>query len=251
MNAFDDASKALKYNFYHVIEAQSRRECSSVYAIQFDPRAYDDQLWDFYGIAAPLELFRWARVRRAEHLAGRLSANWALAGLGNVASVGRGLDGAPIWPAGVVGSISHSRDVAIAVVAPSTLFDSIGIDVEDILNTDSEIEVRNFVLSPSCFAILEVYFCPAIITTLVLSSKESVFKALCSIKKFSFDFSALSIADISMAEKVLTFKLDRSLLHSGFNSSIVRVNFRIDGARIFTCCEISVVGGCENQIFRS
>jgi 4'-phosphopantetheinyl transferase EntD len=38
--------------------------------------------------------------------------------------------GAPIWPAGAVGSISHTDDIAVAVVARSEEVQAIGLDIE-------------------------------------------------------------------------------------------------------------------------
>jgi 4'-phosphopantetheinyl transferase EntD len=69
--------------------------------------------------------------RRVEFAAGRRCARAALAQLGlphQVILSDR--DGAPIWPHGIVGSISHTNDVAVAAVAPTGLFRSIGLDVE-------------------------------------------------------------------------------------------------------------------------
>lgn len=36
----------------------------------------------------------------------------------------------PLWPSGVVGSISHTTDVGIALVAPSDRSDGVGVDIE-------------------------------------------------------------------------------------------------------------------------
>jgi 4'-phosphopantetheinyl transferase EntD len=38
--------------------------------------------------------------------------------------------GAPIWPAGLVGSLAHDASIAVAALASSTDFESIGIDIE-------------------------------------------------------------------------------------------------------------------------
>lgn len=46
------------------------------------------------------------------------------------APIGRGRTGRPIWPGGVVGSIAHDHEVAVAAVALSAAIASLGIDVE-------------------------------------------------------------------------------------------------------------------------
>jgi 4'-phosphopantetheinyl transferase EntD len=68
--------------------------------------------------------------RRRDFWMGRSAARRALADLG-------GADGPvvvnqrrPIFPAGLTGSLSHSAGVAVAIVAPTARFRSLGIDLE-------------------------------------------------------------------------------------------------------------------------
>lgn len=74
----------------------------------------------------------WAMPRQQEFAAGRLAARGALAALGRSSQeLVRDEDGLPIWPRGVVGSITHCRSIAAAAVRtadrPDTL---IGLDLE-------------------------------------------------------------------------------------------------------------------------
>ena len=57
--------------------------------------------------------------RRREFLLGRAAAHQAIAALcgGSEQPIGRGPRGQPLWPAGLVGSISHTRGLALAAVA--------------------------------------------------------------------------------------------------------------------------------------
>ncbi len=68
--------------------------------------------------------------RRLEYLAGRLAARAALQSLGADDPVIGRHDGAPVWPAGYCGSISHSAGLAVAVAARSRDWRSLGIDIE-------------------------------------------------------------------------------------------------------------------------
>lgn len=69
--------------------------------------------------------------RRHEFAAGRRAARAAMAGIGHPPSpVLLAADRSPVWPTGLVGSISHDRDRAIALVARKVDFRSVGIDVE-------------------------------------------------------------------------------------------------------------------------
>lgn len=71
--------------------------------------------------------------RRREFAAGRTCAREALAVLGlPMTAIPSGPDRAPVWPAGVVGSISHSATRCVAAVArQSDGFISIGVDIEE------------------------------------------------------------------------------------------------------------------------
>jgi len=70
--------------------------------------------------------------RRRTFVAGRTCARRALARL-DVAQVAipRADDGSPIWPAGVVGSISHTDDDCAAVAGSTDAWTALGLDIED------------------------------------------------------------------------------------------------------------------------
>ncbi|UYV38727.1 4'-phosphopantetheinyl transferase superfamily protein [Rhodobacteraceae bacterium D3-12] len=69
--------------------------------------------------------------RRAEFFAGRAAARRAMAQLGMPpAPVPMGDDRAPVWPDGVVGSISHCEGVCVALIARSETWRSLSVDVE-------------------------------------------------------------------------------------------------------------------------
>tara|TARA_R110002049_G_scaffold23781_7_gene84821 strand:+ start:33244 stop:33924 length:681 start_codon:yes stop_codon:yes gene_type:complete len=70
--------------------------------------------------------------RRAEFRAGRAAARQAMVALGGAPqAVLAAPDRAPIWPAGLVGSISHNADYCIAVLALAQDAAALGIDIED------------------------------------------------------------------------------------------------------------------------
>lgn len=70
-------------------------------------------------------------ARRLEHAAGRAAARAALRELGlTPGAIRKGAGGAPEWPAGVVGSITHTREWALAVVARGADVGGLGVDAE-------------------------------------------------------------------------------------------------------------------------
>ncbi len=69
--------------------------------------------------------------RRRASGAARIVARELLGRLGlGECRLPRASSGAPIWPAGVVGSLAHDRRVAVAAVGASGGFGALGIDVE-------------------------------------------------------------------------------------------------------------------------
>jgi 4'-phosphopantetheinyl transferase EntD len=69
--------------------------------------------------------------RRAEFATGRACARRALAGLGVEAGpILRGQEREPLWPDGVVGSITHCAGFRAAAVGRATEYRAIGIDAE-------------------------------------------------------------------------------------------------------------------------
>lgn len=70
-------------------------------------------------------------ARQAEFAAGRAAARAAMRAVGMVPyAIPMGSDRAPVWPVGVVGSISHSTGLCIAVAARARALSGLGIDIE-------------------------------------------------------------------------------------------------------------------------
>jgi 4'-phosphopantetheinyl transferase EntD len=83
---------------------------------------YDEEL---------LAIGRAVDKRRREFVTGRACARQALARLGfRPCSVPSGARGEPVWPQGVVGSITHCRGYVACAVAPRAFLGAVGIDAE-------------------------------------------------------------------------------------------------------------------------
>ena len=78
------------------------------------------------------EIDRAVAKRRHEYAAGRQLAHGLLARLcaGSPGPLLRGDHGAPRWPAGIVGTISHTRRLAAVAIARADAVRSIGLDLE-------------------------------------------------------------------------------------------------------------------------
>lgn len=86
--------------------------------------------------------------RQRQFAAGRSLARAAMAALGvPPQAIGRGAAGAPLWPAGLVGSITHSGGLAAAAVAAARHCGGIGIDLEDPARVAARLHPRLFTAS--------------------------------------------------------------------------------------------------------
>src|SRR5262249_12591348 len=78
-------------------------------------------------------------VRRRSGAA-RIAVRGLLAALeASTLEVPRGALKAPLWPAGIVGSLAHDPDLALAAAAPSVSLRSVGVGIEPALPLPSEL----------------------------------------------------------------------------------------------------------------
>jgi enterobactin synthetase component D len=138
-------------------------------------------------IAAP----KGAAKRQTEFLAGRLCARHALLQLTGTPSVPAvGDDRAPCWPAGVVGSISHSDGWAAALVGAQADWRGLGLDIERLMSPARATRLQASILTPAELVRLAQY--PqeqqAWLVSLTFSLKESLYKALYPLVQQAFYF---------------------------------------------------------------
>lgn len=132
-------------------------------------------------------------TRRAQFFAGRLAAQQAggAVGLTEWPALLPDQYGAPQWPPGLCGSITHSSHVAIAIVGQSINWHGLGIDCEPLAALDQA----------SCDQILlpseQARFYSDLARMAAFSAKESVYKALHSCDRA--DARALEFLDVEIA----------------------------------------------------
>ena len=106
---------------------------------------------------------------------GRACARRALAKLGlHNAVLPVGADRAPVWPAGVVGSITHTKGYCAAAVAWKRDYVAIGIDVERARDIGDRI--THSIAQPDELSSAKGVVSPEFAGVLVFSAKESVYK---------------------------------------------------------------------------
>lgn len=99
-------------------------------------------------------------------------------------------DGAPRWPNGVTGSITHSHGWAAAIAAPQNQVASIGIDAESILAPERAERLKSEILTARELLNSDGLDRQALahLVTLTFSLKESLYKALFPLTHEQFYF---------------------------------------------------------------
>ena len=166
--------------------------------------------------------------RRTDFAIGRAAAHRALGALGLAAAVvGRGERGDPLWPAGVVGSITHASGVAVAAVAARQHTAGIGVDLE--------------VVDPSRLSSIASYVClPDELTwvdgslvrlTMLFSAKEAVYKALYPTIQAILEFTDVRLAWLSPAAFEATLLRPAGPYQAGL---VIPGRCNTDDGRVFT-----------------
>jgi 4'-phosphopantetheinyl transferase EntD len=122
-------------------------------------------------------LGRVSATRLAEFTASRTYARQALAGMGlPLMPILSGPQRQPLWPSGIVGSITHCADYCAVAVARETAFCAIGIDAEPDEPLPNEV-LKYVALGPERDFVSDPRHAAVHWDRLLFSAKESIFKA--------------------------------------------------------------------------
>jgi len=200
------------------------------YANNFDVDVYANDLFEHYKITCPNNINNAVVKRKAEFLCGRYTAQQALYSLGlGKQEIAIGANRAPIFPEGVIGSISHTGNTAISIVALDTRAQYLGIDIESIISLDLFHKLHKQIISPDEKHLLKQSdLSTETAFTVTYSAKESVFKALHpSVGKY-FDFHAARLNKICTRTQKVELELTEDLAPSFTSGTIVSGEFYLD-----------------------
>lgn len=146
------------------------------------------------GLLFPEEARSIARAvpnRRAEFTGGRVAARKAMWALGvQPAAVKMAESRAPMWPDGLVGSITHADEICMAMVGSSDRFCGIGIDLEPDVPMDPGLVDE--ICKPEDLEGVDVAE-RSLLPKRIFSAKEAVYKAHFALAGVPFGFHALSL----------------------------------------------------------
>lgn len=195
-----------------------------------------------YGVQVPAQRANWSRKRQAEYIAGRYCAIQALTDTAEPNSrpelqIPIDDNRRPQWPLGTLGSISHSRDRAIAIAARDTDFSGLGIDCETLLSDTAAAEIAPWVVQRNDLSCkIEVSLSYGLWVTLIFSAKESLFKALAPTHKKYIDFGQLSnmffVSQITA--KTLILNTEPHLDRGSRSNSQFELFYRVVHQQIYT-----------------
>jgi enterobactin synthetase component D len=213
---------------------------------QFNAESFTPELHQYLNVPAEPSLQNAVLKRRAEFLAGRYVARIALECL-NIQSFALcvGKNRQPMWPQGIVGSISHTNTHAVSVVSPSLCY--LGVDIELLLTSEQAREISDSVARAEeykriCDRGMSFQFA----VSLLFSAKESLFKAIFPRVGRYLDFCSSKLIDIDTEKKVLRLRLKEELqTETGFYHDFDCYYLLVDSAYVLTL--VYGDGGIENH----
>lgn len=209
----------------------------NAFCYEFDNNFLVENDFFRYQIFSPPQLQKAVAKRKAEYLAGRFCAKQVLSSLNiHPCDILSGNDRAPIWPDNIIGSITHTQGIAMAMACHHADIAGIGIDIEQLMSDKQEQELQKQILHPEEYSqfkqLAEQISHPL---TIVFSAKESIFKALYpSVKQF-FGFEAAKL--IAFNEQQLQFKITKTLSEQVPQGTCVTVFYQCNNTVVLTECE--------------
>ncbi|MER0244736.1 4'-phosphopantetheinyl transferase superfamily protein, partial [Streptomyces sp. HSW2009] len=127
------------------------------------------------------------------YTAGRLAAARATAALTGAAHWPLpGERGAPHWPHGVSGSLTHTDELAVCVVTADPRF-AVGLDVEPLTSAAGLYAARRYACTPAELARVETAPHPELAVLRLFSAKEALYKALPAADQEGLTFRSVTL----------------------------------------------------------
>ena len=191
------------------------------------------ETFEAHHIDKPARFDQMVPKRKCEFLSGRICARLAQieSGSNEIFQIKQNEDRSPIWPTGMIGSISHTGQLATACLASQADCQNVGIDIEEIMSDDLARELRTQFMLDSELA--HQKGCPfGEFATLVYSAKEALFKALYRDigSFFGFGQAALVYRD----ERMVSFELQSSLSKKWCKGRCIDVSTCVKDSHVYS-----------------
>jgi 4'-phosphopantetheinyl transferase EntD len=171
--------------------------------------------------------------RKLEFTAGRVAARCAMAAIGFAPqAIPQTADRAPVWPVGMIGSISHCDTICLAAVARSKDLRSLGIDLEPDVDLPPDLETIICTAAERKWLDTMPNDKRGMLGKLIFSAKESAYKAQYPLTLALFGFEILEIEmDMELKKFTATYQHAAGCFAVG---SILQGRFAVEQGHIFT-----------------
>ncbi|MDK2125261.1 4'-phosphopantetheinyl transferase family protein [Parachitinimonas caeni] len=148
-------------------------------------------------VRVPARMERAVPKRKAEFVAGRFCAMSAMRALTDEwYEVPIHEDRSPIWPAHLLGSISHREGQAAAVAGLASQWRGLGLDLEPLIDADQAERIGDMIVSEAELQLQPVGWSFPQYLTLVFSAKEAFYKAIYPFVKRILDFHEVAVCAV-------------------------------------------------------
>ena len=205
-------------------------------SFRYDATSFGPGVAAEQGIEIPKQYQKAVLSRQADFVAGRVAAREAMRKLDMpILSVGVTEQREPVWPSGVVGSITHTGNFVCATVARTIDYHGIGIDAEFIIDAEKLAGVSKLVVNSAEKSLFRTFsFSNAEITTLFFSAKESMYKCLHPLTSRFMDFKDLEIVGIDRTGQRLEVRVMDTPDFAGYSGLVLGVRYAIVNGLVFT-----------------
>lgn len=216
-----------------------------------------NNIYKHFDIFQPKTIEKASLKRKSEFLIGRISAKYALKALGFNDSfvIHKGIQGEPIWPEKISGSISHAmysstKGMAISYACNETQVMEqtteqltkfiAGIDIE--LKQNNDLFLINPTMINSYLSMQEFKYSSLfnkinpLIYLILFSSKESIIKAIFSKYNLILDFHSIHCIKIDNHNNSIEFYISKIKINKK-----IKVNFIDLKDEIITYCKLNTI----------
>jgi len=202
---------------------------------------------EFNHVPIPDSLHDAAQKRQVEYRAGRYCAYGALETLGEAPcypAIAR--SGAPIWPKGVVASLSHSHGKAVCVAARTESFRGVGVDIEPVISDQVAHKISRKIAHTCELGLLTDTFGLGCAITIIFCAKESIYKAIFSTVKRYVDFHEMELDQICIDG--LIFRPAESVSRLLPHATSLYVSFVVQNETVLALCSYGDTGPKSRMI---
>ncbi|WP_199609996.1 4'-phosphopantetheinyl transferase family protein [Flocculibacter collagenilyticus] len=212
-----------------------------VFYCHYNTQYFNPDLFSEFGVDRPESVQGAVEKRQAEFLIGRYCAQQVLKHFKiNALSIPVGTQRQPIWPQGVVASISHTDSIGMCALGIDNDTDFLGVDVERWLDLHTAAEIKQSIINIDeehllqSYSINDQYFSFEQLLTITFSAKETLFKALHKYVGQFFGFEAAEVVEFCANSKTISFVLTEHLSDELQQGMRFDCHFQVESDHIIT-----------------